>query len=297
MENVPNRSRAFLYFAAGAVLLALFYFLFISAPFYFKPGSILSIEEGMSLRKVSLTLKEDKLIRSRVAFETFVIIYGGERHMVIGDYLFDQKLPVFEIARRIARGEHHLPPVKVTIPEGFDNQDIAKALSVKLTNFDSSVFLSEAADKQGYLFPDTYFFFSTSDQEDALKYMESNFTKKIAPLLPDIAASGHSESDIIVMASIIEREAEGDADREYISGILWKRLSLGMPLEVDAAPETYKTKGLPAEPVSNPGLLAIKAAIHPSDSPYLFYLHDKNGNIHYAKTFAEHKANELKYLK
>ena len=69
-----------------------------------------------------------------------------------------------------------------------------------------------------------------------------------------------------------------------------------MLLQVDAAPETYKTKGLPTNPICNPGLKAIEAAIHPLNSTYLYYLHDKNGIIHYAKTFAEHKQNKIKYL-
>ena len=98
------------------------------------------------------------------------------------------------------------------------------------------------------------------------------------------------------MASIIEKEARG-SDRGVISGILWKRLSLGRALEVDAAPETYKVKGLPKAPIANPGLAAIKAAIHPENSPYFYYLHDADGNIHYAKSFEEHKRNKELYLK
>ena len=70
-----------------------------------------------------------------------------------------------------------------------------------------------------------------------------------------------------------------------------------MGLQVDAAPETYKVRGLPKKPINNPGLLAIKAAMYPTKSPYLYYLHDKDGKVHYAKTFAEHRLNVLKYLK
>ena len=109
--------------------------------------------------------------------------------------------------------------------------------------------------------------------------------------------TGRTERDIITMASIIERESKGDADREIISGILWKRIKLDIPLQVDVAPETYKTKGLPKNPIANPGMESIKAAIYPQSSMYLYYLHDKNGGIHYAKIFAEHRQNILKYLK
>ena len=95
----------------------------------------------------------------------------------------------------------------------------------------------------------------------------------------------------------MEREAKGEADRGFISGILWKRLGIGMPLQVDAVPSTYNTKGLPKSPIANPGLMSIKTAIYPEESPYLYYLHDKEGKIHYAKNFTEHKANIAKYLK
>lgn len=154
----------------------------------------------------------------------------------------------------------------------------------------------EAQNKEGYLFPDTYFFFDTSSEKDVLYSMSNNFKEKIVSIQSEISASAKSEQNIIIMASIIEREAEGNADRTIISGILWNRISKNMPLQVDSAPETYKIKGLPSAPICNPGLKAIEAAMHPVSSSYLYYLHDKNGIIHYAETFAEHKQNKIKYL-
>ncbi len=225
------------------------------------------------------------------------MLYGGEKHVVSSDYLFEERESVLRIAKRITQGETHLAPVKVTIPEGFTVADIGGAFSIKLLSFDKANFLVLATNKEGYLFPDTYFFLTTADEEDALKSLSDNFNKKIAPLMPEITASGKTENEIITMASIIEREAEGDVDRAMISGILWKRLRAGIALQVDAAPVTYKERGLPDKPISNPGLEAIKAAIHPESSPYLYYLHSKDGLVHYAKTFAEHRMNVKLYLK
>ena len=125
----------------------------------------------------------------------------------------------------------------------------------------------------------------------------NNYERKILPLRSKIISIGKTENEIITMASLIEEESKGDIDRKLISGILWKRLSIGMPLQVDAEPSTYKTKGLPKYPISNPGIKSIEAAIYPEISNYLYYLHDKEGNIHFAKTFVEHKINKLKYLK
>jgi UPF0755 protein len=285
------------YILGVVVFLIFFYILFLSAPSNFPVNSVVKIEAGESLRSVSLQLKQRHLIYSMQIFEAFMIFYGGEKHIISANYLFEKKLPVFEIARRISGGEHHTAPVVLTIPEGFDINQIADTTSSKLENFNKVEFLIKAKDLEGYLFPDTYFFLNNANETNVIKSMSENFNKKITPLLTEIASSGKSEKDIIIMASIIEGESKGDIDRGVISGILWKRIKIGMPLQVDAAPETYKTKGLPKSPIGNPGLRAILASIHPQNSPYLYYLHDKDGNIHYAKTFTEHNQNIKKYLK
>lgn len=273
------------------------YFLFLSAPADFPIGTIIKVEEGKSLRGVSLELKQEHIIRSRLAFEAFVILFDKEKRIISSDYYFENKLPVFEVARRISKGEHHLAPIVVTIPEGFTTAQIADTFVSKLANFNKDKFLLGVKGLEGKLFPDTYFFLTTDTEQDVIKSMSGNFEKKILVLKPEINLSGKTEQEIIIMASLIEGEAKGDTDRGFISGILWKRLSIGMPLQVDSALETYKTKGLPKSPIGNPGLATIKAAIYPQNSPYLYYLHDKDGNIHYARTFAEHRANVLKYLK
>lgn len=312
MENLPNElapesgqpvpkfnktQRKIFYFFCLAVFLAAFYFIFLSAPGDFPVGTVVRIEKGSSLRSASAVLKKGNIIRSRVAFESLVIILGGEKHIVSADYLFENKLPVWEVAWRIRFGSHRMAPVSVTIPEGFNIKQIGDTFAPNLTNFDKSQFLLLSEGKEGYLFPDTYFFLTDANQNDVLALMTENFNKKIAPLSGEIISSGKTKKDIIIMSSIIEREAKGAADRGIISGILWRRIKIGMPLQVDAASETYKTKGLPESPIGNPGLAAIKAALNPQGSSYLYYLHDKNGNIYYAKTFAEHRQNILKYLR
>lgn len=279
------------------LLFCFFFFLFLSAPADFPTGTTFKIEHGNSLRSVSLKLKNEHIIRSRLAFEAFVIIFGREKRVIEADYYFENKLPIYTIAWRISKGEHNMAPVAVTIPEGFDTVQIADAFTSKLVNFDGNKFLLEAKEKEGSLFPDTYFFLTTDTETDVIKSMSVNFNKKMMAIRPEIAISGKSEKEIIIMASVIEREAKGKDDRGFISGILWKRINQNMPLQVDAAGETYKTRGLPRNPIGNPGLAAIKAAIYPKDSPYLYYLHDKDGNIHYAKSFEEHRQNVLRYLK
>jgi UPF0755 protein len=130
---------------------------------------------------------------------------------------------------------------------------------------------------------------------------------------------GKPEGDIIKMASIVEEEGRTMETREIIAGILWKRISIKMPLQVDSSFKyingkttatlttedlkidspynSYTNRGLPPTPISNPGLAAIRATINPIKTPYLYFLSDKNGNMHYAITFEEHVENKLKYLK
>lgn len=285
------------YFAILILLFLLFYFLFISAPMDFVKGSVVRIESGMNLRNVSSVLKKQHIIRSRVVFEFFVLILGSDSHIISADYFFENKLSVFSVARRIVGGEHRMAPLSVTIPEGYDSNQIADTFASKLLNFNKNKFLTKAKDLEGYLFPDTYFFLTNANEQSVVQVMNDNFKKKTITLSGDIVSSGKKKRDIIIMASILEREAKGDNDREIISGILWKRISINMPLQVDAAMITYKEKGLPDSPIGNPGLLAIKASIHPQNSPYLYYLHDKEGNVHYAKNFTDHIKNKLKYLK
>src|SRR3989344_2124934 len=277
--------------------LLLIHILFLNAPASFPAGEIVSIEKGTNLRKLSFQLQQEHIIKSRLVFEAFVIIYNAEFKIKYSDYFFETKLPVYEIARRISRGENHIAPIIVTIPEGFNVFDIAEVFALKLPNFNKDNFLTKAKEKEGYLFPDTYFFFTKSNEEDALNSLIYNYDKKIESFRGKIVNSGKTEQEIITMASIIEREAKGGNDREVISGILWKRIKIGMPLQVDAAPDTYKTKGLPESPIANPGLESINASIYPEVSPYLYYLHDKDGVIHYARNLSEHGNNIEKYLK
>ncbi len=285
--------------ALGAflVVLALFlaYLFFFSPPGDFPVGEFVSVQEGAGLRSVSQSLEESGIIRSRAVFETLVITLGSDRRVIAGDYFFERKITVFEVARRLAKGEQNLLPVRVTIPEGFTALDIATLLAEKLSKFNKENFLKEA--REGYLFPDTYFFTVRDSETDVLRSIQRNYEKKISLVREDIKKSGRTEGEIITMASLIEKEANGDGDREIISGILWKRLGKGMPLQVDAEPKTYESKGLPKTPIANPGMDSIKAAIYPKSSAYLYYLHDKDGKVHYASTLAEHNANIRKYLK
>ncbi len=282
------------------IILGIFFYA-TSAPKNFPPANVsfFTILPGKSLKSVGTELKDGNYIRSRFLFATFATCFGGEHRLSLGDYYFPHPRNVIGMAFQIARGDHNLKKIKVTLPEGKTVQEMAVIYAQKLPFFDSESFLIEARDHEGYLFPETYFFYPKTSASEIIKDMLAMFDSETKDIWADPEAAVHSKNDIVTMASIIEREAHGDDDRAVISGILWKRIAIGMPLQVDASTvyNTYKNKGLPPAPIASPGLAAIKAAINPTASSYLYYLHDSHGTIHYAKIYAEHQANIAKYLR
>lgn len=278
-----------------------------------------TIDSGQTLFSISKELYDDGAIKNRRAFEMFMITFGNENHIEQGEYYFEKPISVVALALRISGKDFGLARKKVTFPEGYSNKEMSNRLAESFDNFDKSRFISLTQEQEGYLFPDTYSFFPSTTTDQMIEALKNNFNKKIATLEPEISKSKRSLPEIITMASIIEKEARGANDRALISGILWNRIDAGIALQVDApflyilgkeskdltkkdlsikSPyNTYLNKGLPPNPINNPGLAAIKAALTPEKSDYFYYLHDKNGNIYYAKTYEEHKKNIKKYLK
>lgn len=263
-------------------------------PKEFPTGAIVSIREGAGLQEIAHDLEDARLVRSTFWFRTFAIVFGGERGMKAGEYFFEEPVSAPVLAWRIFRGDHRIETVKITIPEGFTNAKIAALFDGRFPFFDGRLFNLEAP--QGYLFPDTYFVPVTATASSTVKVMHENFIRKIFSVTSEIEKSGKTLEDIIRMASLIEGEANNQTDRELVSAVLWKRLAIGMPLQVDVDKKTYEFQGLPKVPINNPGLLAIKAALAPTSTPYLYYLTGQDGKMHYAKTFEEHKQNIAKYL-
>lgn len=277
------------------ILFILMYYLF-STPIDNKTTSI-HVSNGETLNSIISDLQNKKVVQNGNILKGFVYLFKSDRQITKGDYLFTKNQPVFSVAWQIARGIHNIEPIKITFKEGITNQEMVNILENKLPNFDKDLFIHNKDVEQGYLFPDTYFFYPLTTTNEVIDELTTNFKRRISFINSDIISSGKSLSEIITMASILEKEARGKEDVNLISGILWKRIKKGMMLQVDADPSTYKVYGLPSEPICNPGLVSIKGAMSPTDSPYLFYLHDSIGNVHFAQSFSEHKSNITKYLK
>ncbi len=301
----------------GGLLVFLLYMVTLGAPIGFQDAALVKVEKGSTVAEVAEDLKEKHLIRSTVIFQLSVRLFGGEDKIIAGGYFFAGPQDVLTIARRMVTGDFELTPVRVTVPEGSNNREIAEILGKKLIDFDTSAFLEAGEEKEGYLFPDTYFFLPGEDPEVVLFVMEQTFKDRIESASTTLSSSGKTLKELVIMASLLEKEASNTRDRRMIAGVLWKRIDIGMPLQVDAvfpyiigkyslqltradlrteSPyNTYTNKGLPPGPIGSPSLNSILAAAEPVKSNYLYYLADRRGVTHYSSTYAQHLALRAKY--
>jgi UPF0755 protein len=178
----------------------------------------------------------------------------------------------------------------------------------------------EGVSLEGYLFPDTYRIYEDASLKDILRRMLENFDRRITPeLRVELEEAGHTMHEVVTMASIIESEISNYEDRAIAAGILWKRRSSGFPLQIDSSVNyitgkhdpsvartdttidspynTYRYPGLPLGPISNPGLDAFLAALRPTASPYWYFLTTEEGDTIFSRSFDEHNANIVRYLR
>lgn len=304
-------------FALALLLVGGYQFLF-APPADFPSGSIASIARGSSAPLVAEQFAAVRLIKHPRLLLLVLRVSGASAMVQAGAYLFAKPESLFVVAYRIAVGAYGLPPVRLTFPEGTSVRQAAALVSGALPEVKAADFLRAAQSYEGYLFPDTYLFPPTADAASIVALLRANFDTKIATLSADIVAAGRPISDIVTLASLVEKEGRTTKSRRMIAGILLNRLNLGMPLQVDAvfgyingrdtySPSfadleidspynTYTHKGLPPGPICNPGMDALQAVLHPTKSGYLYYLTGKDDRMHYATTFAGHKANRIKYL-
>ena len=277
------------------------------------------ITPGSTLDAASDELKHAGVIRSPFFFSLWVRLVGSPTAVVAGTYAFESRLSSLNVAHRLSQGIFGIDPIRVTIPEGISVSQMAQVYDWKLPDFDSKSFVHLAEPYEGYLFPDTYFFLPGTPPAQIVKEMRENFDKRMDSVSEKLVASNRELAEIVTMASLIEMEAKDGDERRLISGVLWNRIAIDMPLQVDAvfrylmgkgsfdltledlrhdSPyNTYVHRGLPPGPITNPGLDSILAAIEPNQNEYYYYLHDNRGRLHLAKTFGEHRENKFAYLR
>lgn len=285
------------------------------------------IRKGEKLSSIAQNLKEVKLIRSPLAFQIMVKIKNLSGKIQAGHFYLKPSLSLEEMTFSLTRGSSD---IWLTFPEGWRREEIAVRLVANLDGFDYKDFLEKTKILEGFLFPDTYLIPKQASPSSVIKTLNSNFEKKFSAEIANKSSNlGLTDKEIVVLASIVEREAKYDPDRLIVSGILLKRLEKDWPLQTDATVQyaianklclqnlkcewwppiskkeieldspynTYRYKGLPPSPICNPGAASIKAVINPMQTSYWYYLSDKQGKMHYSQTIEEHQENIYKYLK
>jgi UPF0755 protein len=285
----------------------------------------ITISKGSSLTRISEQLAREGLIRDPFVFRLYVKWKGLTSSFQAGDYSIPQNLTFAEISELLQHGRSE--EIRITIPEGYTIAQIDELLAKKTliepgefeecTNFCDLGF--RIASLEGYLFPSTYnVHFQNFSSKTFIQRLYNTFQQQIAPLRPEIEASGRSLNDIVIMASMIEREAFIDSEMPLISDVLWKRIDEGIPLGVDATTRyelnewnrplytqdfesdtpynTRRVRGFPPTAISNPGIKSLEAAVRPESNPYYYYLHAPDGQIYFGETHDDHVRNKELYL-
>ncbi|HSW48361.1 MAG TPA: endolytic transglycosylase MltG [Candidatus Saccharimonadales bacterium] len=277
------------------------------------------IKKGEGIREIANDLKNQGLIKDPVIFYLIVKRFELDQKIQAGNFKLSPSMNSVDIAKTLQVGTSD---IQVVIPEGKRAQEIADKLKESVSTYDQS-WRGQLNLNEGYLFPDTYSFPQDVTIDQVIGIMRTNFEKKYSEI-KNVQNSSLSKTQIVILASMVEREAKNPEDRPLVASVLLNRLKLGMPLQIDATIQyvlgyqpiektwwkkeityadlkinssynTYTNTGLPPGPISNPGLDVLNAVVNPAQTNYIFYVSDKQGRNHYAATLAEHNANIAKY--
>ncbi len=281
-----------------------------------------------SFSKVLSNLKETGVIKDDYLFRRLAILTGLDRDLTPGRYDFSGNVSLRGVLRKFTSRD--IATVKITIPEGLTARQIAGYFG-RAGLVDSSDFAALAYDSayalskyhlpgfEGYLFPETYRFWYGMSAEMILDDLIKQFRNLAGRVLDDLAPDNLPSDKIVILASIIEAEAQYADEMPIISSVYRNRLKRGMllqadptviyaigrldrplwykDLEYDSPYNTYKYKGLPPGPINNPGLDAIKAATFPAKTDYLYFVADGTGRHVFSRTLREHNRAKQDYKK
>lgn len=280
----------------------------IRKPLKISQSEVVNVEEGDSFYSIINRLSNEKKIKSPFIIKIYAKLTGLDLEVVPGSHTLDETMSLNDVAK-ILKDTNNANAITVTIPEGFNVEDIAARVEENgictkdeflsaVKSYPLPAYVSDNADKrynlEGFLFPDTYNFEIGVKPEYIIETMIKRFEEVWAEVTKGMDIKQEEIEKVINVASIIEKEARVDEDRPLIASVIYNRLKQGMPLQIDATViyahgyyienvrnrhlaieskyNTYLHKGLPVGPICNPGEPSIKAALHPADTNYLFYL-------------------------
>ena len=275
----------------------------------------ITVSEGMNHTDIAELLEEKGVVRSALYLNFVLSQVFSNEFVQAGTYRFDAPRTTHEVAEIITKGTNTTPLLKVTFPEGFSVKDMSTYLPPSI----SATHTESLAELEGYLFPDTYFISKDLSFDALIELMQTTFSEKMETIAPKLSESKFTKEEVIILASIVEREAKDVASKRMVAGILENRLRVNMPLQVDASfmyllnkksselteddlkidspYNTYTHIGLPPTPIANPGMESILAVLEPTPSEYFYYLTAEDGTFYYAETFEGHKSNKERYLR
>lgn len=290
----------------------------LQAPSLSDNQVVFVVSPDESVQTIADNLQVKGLIKNSFFFRLYLRQSGLAAKIQAGDF----KLRPNMTAAQIANSLNNAPvDLWVRLVEGWRVEQMAQLLEEKLGITQAS-FLAKA--KEGYMFPDTYLIPREASANDVAKILTDNFNRRIndKKIRDQIKGKELTFEELVILASIVEREAHaGLEERRTIAGILLNRLEIGMALQADATVQyalgdsgewwpkisdpksvsspynTYLRPGLPPAPIANPGLEALQAVANPTDTAYFYYLHDRDGQVHYARDLDEHNQNVAQYLR
>lgn len=271
---------------------------------------------------VARLLKDCGIVNYKWLFKLYSAFSDADEKIDPGTYELNTNYDYRALVKKMQVGSDSQVQTKVTFPEGFTMAQIFERLEEynvctqadlyeAAANADYSYsFLEDVSTGtpgrlEGYLFPDTYYFYEGMQAPSAINKFLSNFRNRFtAEMMQRLYDSGMSYHDVVTIASIIEKEAANDDERYLIASVIYNRLAQGMLLQMDATVlygagetelamptgtmlrdtenlyNTYVYEGLPPGPISNPGLASLRAALYPGDTQYLFYALDEESGTH-----------------
>lgn len=327
-----SKKRVILIFASAAFIL----FILAAAGFgiyFMNPADrtgeeqVVIVSEGMSLNQVAVKLERLGIIRSSDVFRILARVRGYSRMIKAGEYSLGPAMEPGKILEILTRGV--VLTHSVTLPEGLSIYQIADILSERgLTDREKFLSIAESGDYiktygidapslEGYLYPDTYRFARGLPAETVVRTMVNRFMDAIEPLRDSISSSGMRLEDIIILASIVEKETGMAYERPLVAGVFHNRIRKGMRLDSDPTViygiegftgrltrrdlttytpyNTYMIRSLPPGPIANPGFESIKAVLEPAETDYLFFVSRNDGSHHFSRTLSEHNRAVNKY--
>lgn len=301
---------------AVILLIAIMYFLIPICMRFFASGDkvLIRVQSGDSASVTASRLKKNKLIYSEKLFLCLVKLTKTQNKLKSGVYSFSKSDGMFKILRSLKKGSGNL--LRFTVPEGKNINQTAEIIS-RTINIDKEKFVKIAADRniEGYLMPETYFVDHGISEEQLIEMMYSEFNKKITPDMYKRAKEINVPfKDIVIIASIVEKEAAKREERAMIAAVFYNRLKNNMKLQscvtvlyamginkaklnfedikFDSSYNTYKYLGLPPGPICSPGIESIKAVLYPADTTSMFFVSAGDGSHLFADNLCDHNKNK-----